>query len=109
MIKGNDASFASLQDSNEKLCGFLDWLLDAIEVHNCNPRQKPIHSSITTARACSASAQLCDEMSNGRCRARLWPGSGSDMLKGHFTRAKELQADLYNRIAVQSHVGRVLN
>ena len=35
------ASFASLQDSNEKLCGFLDWLLDTIEVHNCNPRQKP--------------------------------------------------------------------
>ena len=26
----------------------------------------------------------------------------ADMLKGHFTRAKELQADLYNRIAVQS-------
>ena len=38
----NDASFASLQDSNEKLCGCLDWLLDTIEVHNCNPRQKPI-------------------------------------------------------------------
>ena len=41
MIKGNDASFASLQNSNEKLCGFLHWLLDAIEVHNCNPRRKP--------------------------------------------------------------------
>jgi len=26
----------------------------------------------------------------------------ADMLKGHITRAKELQADLYNRIAVQS-------
>ena len=41
-MKDNDASFASLQDSNEKLCGFLDWLLDAIEVHNCNTRRKPI-------------------------------------------------------------------
>ena len=39
-MKDNDASFASLQDSNETLCGFLDWLLDTIEVHN--PRQKPI-------------------------------------------------------------------
>ena len=42
-----------------------------------------------------------DEKSNGRCRASLWPGSGSDMLKGHFTRAKQLQADLYNRTATQ--------
>ncbi|KAL3135402.1 hypothetical protein ABBQ32_007585 [Trebouxia sp. C0010 RCD-2024] len=25
-MKENDASFASLQDSSEKLCGFLDWL-----------------------------------------------------------------------------------
>ena len=41
-MKDNDASFASLQDSNGKLCGFLDWLLDAIEVHNCNPRRKSI-------------------------------------------------------------------
>ena len=42
VIKGNDASFTSLPDSNEKLCGFLDWLLDATEVHNCNPRRKTI-------------------------------------------------------------------
>jgi len=41
-MKDIDACFASLQDSNEKLCGFLDRLLDAIEVHNCNPRRKTI-------------------------------------------------------------------
>ena len=35
MTKDNDVSFASLQDNNEKLCGFFDWLLDTIEVHNC--------------------------------------------------------------------------
>ena len=40
-MKDNDATFASLQGSNEKLCGFLDWLLDAIEVHNCNPGRIP--------------------------------------------------------------------
>ncbi|KAL3160454.1 hypothetical protein ABBQ32_010773 [Trebouxia sp. C0010 RCD-2024] len=40
VMKDNDACFASLQDSNE-LCGLLDRLLDAIEVHNCNPRRKP--------------------------------------------------------------------
>ena len=75
------------------------WNFHTIEVHNCNPRQKTNHCSITTAGACNS--QLCDEKSNGRCQASLWPGSGSDMLKGQFTRAKQLQADLYNRTATQ--------
>ena len=89
-MKDNDASFASLQDSNEKLCGFLDWLLDAIEVHNCNPRRKPTPT---------ANAQLCDECQMGVAgQADGWD-PGSDML--NFTRAKQLQADLYSRIARQ--------
>ena len=83
-MKDNDASFASLQDSNEKLCGFLDWLLDAIEVHNCNPRRKPIIPPSQQPGACSANAQLCDEMSNGRCRASRWLGSRKRHAEGAF-------------------------
>ena len=92
MIKGNDASFASLQNSNEKLCGFLHWLLDAIEVHNCTPRQKPI---------IAPSQQLEHATLNCVMKCQMGVAGQADMLKGHFTRAKQLQADLYNRIATQ--------
>ena len=41
-MKTKDPAFTSLQDSDEKLCGFLDWLLDAFEVHYGSPQQKSI-------------------------------------------------------------------
>ena len=100
-MKDNDASFASLQDSNEKLCGFLDWLLDAIEVHNCNPRRKPIippSQQLEHAVPTLSCVMRCQMGVAGQ--ADGWD-PGSDMLKGHFTRAKQLQADLYNRTATQ--------
>ena len=93
-MKDNDACFASLQDSNEKLCGFLDWLLDAIEVHNCNPRRKTI---------IPPSQQLEHAVPTLSCvmNCQMGVAGQADMLKGHFTRAKQLQADLYNRTATQ--------
>ncbi|KAL0054938.1 hypothetical protein WJX82_004796 [Trebouxia sp. C0006] len=42
MMKSKDQAFTSLQDSDEKLCGFLDWVLDAIEVHNGSSQQKSV-------------------------------------------------------------------
>jgi len=73
----------------------LDWLLDAIEVHNCNPRRKPF---------IPPSQQLEHAVPALSCvmKCQMGVAGQADMLKGHFTRAKELQADLYNRIAVQS-------
>ena len=44
-MKDNDASFVSLPDSNEKLSGFLDWLLETV-VNMCG--------YITCRRACLA-------------------------------------------------------
>ena len=81
VMKDNDASFASLQDSNEKLCGFLDWLLDTIEVHDCNPRQKPIIAPSQQLDTCNMQLSV---VSNGRCRASLWPGSRKRHAEGAF-------------------------
>ena len=76
-MKDNDASFASLQDNNEKVCGFLDWLLDTIEVHNCNPRQKPIiapsqqleHASLSCVMKCQkgVAGQACGRDPEATC------------------------------------------
>lgn len=48
MMKTKDQAFTSLQDSDEKLCGFLDWLLDAIEVHDGRSRSLLHHNSWST-------------------------------------------------------------
>ena len=45
MMKTRDPAFTSLQDSDEKLCGFLGWLLDATEVHHGKPQQRSIMAS----------------------------------------------------------------
>ncbi len=85
-MKENDACFASLQDSNEKLCGFLDWLLDAIEVHNCNPKRKtfiPPSQQLEHAVPTLSGVMKCQMGIAGQ--ADGWD-PGSDMLKGHFTR-----------------------
>ena len=76
-MKDNDVSFASLQDSNEKLCGFLDWVLDTIEVHNCNPRQKPIiapsqqleHATLSCVMKCQmgVAGQACGRDPEATC------------------------------------------
>ena len=73
-------AFTSLQDSDEKLCGFLDWLLDAIEVYNDSPKQKSIIApsqhvvSNCTVGARNPSAQLCGELPDGHRRAGVMGG-----------------------------------
>ena len=39
-MKETDASFTSLQDKEQKVCGFLHWLLDAIDLNNTDLQQK---------------------------------------------------------------------
>lgn len=39
-MKEKDASFTSLQDKEQKVCGFLHWLLDAIDLNNTDLQQK---------------------------------------------------------------------
>ena len=93
-MKAKDALFNSLQDSEDKLYGFLDWLLDAIAVHNSNSHLKPITAP---------SQQLEHAVQALRCvkkchmdiagQADGW-NPKSDMLKGPFIWAKHMQADL---------------
>ena len=64
-------------------CVALDWLLDAIEVHNCDLRRKafiPPSQQLEHAEL----AFLCDEMSNGRCQASRWLGSRKRHAEGTF-------------------------
>ena len=39
-MKEKDASFTSLQDKEQKVCGFLHWLLDAIDLNNPDLQHK---------------------------------------------------------------------
>ena len=93
-MKDNDASFTSLQDNNEKLCGFLDWLLDAIEVHNGNPRRKPIiappHQSEHAVQALSCVTK-CQMGVTGQAD---WLESRKRHVEGAIHKGQHLQADL---------------
>ncbi|KAL3163328.1 hypothetical protein ABBQ32_009718 [Trebouxia sp. C0010 RCD-2024] len=40
LMKEKDAPFTSLQDKEQKVCGFLHWLLDAIDLNNTDLQQK---------------------------------------------------------------------
>ena len=94
MMKDKDASFASLQDSEQKMCGFLHWLLDTIDQNNSNLQQK----------ATKAQLQQLDHAVQAlsyvkKCQMGL-PGQadgwspGNSIIKGPFIRAKQMQAKL---------------
>ena len=46
-MKEKDASFTGLQDKEQKVLGFLEWLLDHIDVNNMNMQQKAIKAPQT--------------------------------------------------------------
>ena len=46
LMKDKDASFTSLQDSEQKLCGFLHCLLDTIDQNNNNLQQKATKAAL---------------------------------------------------------------
>ncbi len=46
-MKKKDASFTSLQDSEQKVLCFLQWLLDNIDINNMNMQQKAIKAPQT--------------------------------------------------------------
>ena len=84
----------SLQDSEDKLCGFLDWLLDAVELNNSDPHLKAITApsqQLEHAVQALSCVKKCQMGIAGQ--ADGW-NPKSDMLKGPIIRAKHLQADL---------------
>ena len=93
-MTAKDPLFNSLQDSEDKLCGFLDWLLDAVELNNSDSHLKPITApsqQLEHAVQALSCVKKCQMGIAGQ--ADGW-NPKSDMLKGPFIRAKHLQADL---------------
>ncbi|KAL3134579.1 hypothetical protein ABBQ38_006419 [Trebouxia sp. C0009 RCD-2024] len=94
MMKTNDPAFTSLQDSDEKLCGFLDWKLDAIEVHNGKPQQKSIIAPSQQLEHAVQALSCVKKCQMGVARQGDGWNPRSSILKGPFIQAKQTQGDI---------------
>ncbi|KAL3153685.1 hypothetical protein ABBQ32_013285 [Trebouxia sp. C0010 RCD-2024] len=94
LMKEKDASFTSLQDKEQKVCGFLHWLLDAIDLNNTDLQQKATKAPKTQldhAVQALSCVRKCQMGVSGQ--ADGWSPKNS-VIKGPFIRAKHMQAEV---------------
>ena len=99
-MKETDASFTSLQDKEQKVCGFLHWLLDAIDLNNTNLQQKATKAPQTQldhAIQALSCVKKCQMGVSGQ--ADGWSPKNS-VIKGPFIRAKHMQAEVGSSMGV---------
>ena len=99
-MKETDASFTSLQDKEQKVCGFLHWLLDAIDLKNTDLQQKATKAPQTQldhAIQALSCVKKCQMGVSGQ--ADGWSPKNS-VIKGPFIRAKHMQAEVGSSIGV---------
>lgn len=99
-MKETDASFTSLQDKEQKVCGFLHWLLDAIDLNNTDLQQKATKAPQTQldhAIQALSCVKKCQMGVSGQ--ADGWSPKNS-VIKGPFIRAKHMQAEVGSSMGV---------
>jgi len=99
-MKEKDASFTSLQDKEQKVCGFLHWLLDAIDLNNTDLQQKATKAPQTQldhAIQALSRVKKCQMGVSGQ--ADGWSPKNS-VIKGPFIRAKHMQAEVGSSMGV---------
>ncbi|DBA84356.1 TPA: hypothetical protein ACH3X2_006233 [Trebouxia sp. C0005] len=99
-MKEKDASFTSLQDKEQKVCGFLHWLLDAIDLNNTDLQQKATKAPRTQldhAIQALSCVKKCQMGVSGQ--ADGWSPKNS-VIKGPFIRAKHMQAEVGSSMGV---------
>ena len=99
-MKEKDASFTSLQDKEQKVCGFLHWLFDAIHLNNADLRQKATKAPQTQldhAIQGLSCVKKCQMGVSGQ--ADGWSPKSS-VIKGPFIRAKHMQAEVGSSMGV---------
>ncbi|DBA77954.1 TPA: hypothetical protein ACH3X1_009115 [Trebouxia sp. C0004] len=92
-MKEIDASFTSLQDKEQKVCGFLHWLLDAIDLNNTDLQQKATKAPKTQLDH-AIQALSCVKT----CQMGVSPKNS--VIKGPFIRAKHMQAEVGSSMGV---------
>ena len=99
-MQEKDASFTGLQDSEQKVLGFLEWLLHNIDLNNMNMQQKAIKAPQTQldhAVQALSCVKKCQMGVSGQ--ADGWSPKNS-LIKGAFIRAKQMQAQLGSSLGV---------
>ncbi|KAL3156264.1 hypothetical protein ABBQ32_012538 [Trebouxia sp. C0010 RCD-2024] len=99
-MKEKDASFTSLQDKEQKVCGFLHCLLDAIDLNNTDLQQKATKAPKTQldhAIQALSCVKKCQMGVSGQ--ADGWNPKNS-VIKGPFIRAKHMQAEVGSSMGV---------
>ncbi|KAL3134338.1 hypothetical protein ABBQ38_006595 [Trebouxia sp. C0009 RCD-2024] len=99
-MKEKDASFTSLQDKEQKVCGFLHWLLDAIDLNNTDLQQKATKAPQTQldhAIQALSCVKKCQMGVSGQ--ADGWSPKNS-VIKGPFIQAKHMQAEVGSSMGV---------
>ncbi len=99
-MKEEDASFTSLQDKEQKVLSFLEWLLDNIDLNNVNMQQKAVKAPQTQldhAVQALSCVKKCQMGVSGQ--ADGWSPKNS-VIKGAFIRAKQMQARLGSSLGV---------
>ena len=92
--------FTSLQDKEQKVCGFLHWLLDAIDLNTADLRQKATKAPQTQldhAIQALSCVKKCQMGVSGQ--ADGWSPKNS-VIKGPFIRAKHMQAEVGSSMGV---------
>ena len=90
-MQEKDASFTGLQDREQKVLGFLEWLLDNIDSNNMNMQQKAIKAPQTQldhAVQALSCVKKCQMGVSGQ--AGGWSPKNS-VIKGAFFQAKKMQ------------------
>ena len=99
-MKEKDASFTSLQDKEQKVLGFLEWLLDDIDSNNMSMQQKAIkapQAQLDHAVQALSCVKKCQMGVFGQ--AHGWSPKNS-VIKGAFIRANKMQAQLGSSLGV---------
>ena len=99
-MQEKDASFTGLQDREQKVLGFLEWLLDNIDSNNMNMQQKAIKAPQTQldhAVQALSCVKKCQMGVSGQ--AGGWSPKNS-VIKGAFIWAKKMQAQLGSSLGV---------
>ena len=99
-MQEKDTSFTGLQDREQKVLGFLEWLLDSIDSNNMNMQQKAIkapQAQLDHAVQALSCVKKCQMGVFGQ--AQGWSPKNS-VIKGAFIRAKKMQAQLGSSLGV---------
>ena len=99
-MQEKDASFTGLQDTEQKVLGFLEWLLHNIDLNNMNMQHKAIKAPQTQLEHAVQALSCVKKCQMGVSGQADGGSPKNSLIKGAFIRAKRMQAQLGSSLGV---------